>query len=206
MAWFRSSGSQRAVRPDGSPPRTRPTGALALVAVSVATSLAASGCVIVRDDAGDPVYDDWPYDEVVYETIDADQVLHTALGEGVGLFVEYYAGGTWRLWTSCDTALTNAACTLEAHVVGESALSRVYTDDFEGYDSVDLPYSDELWLYAETTYDSDGVEFDTDPGAAIELELWVDGYLDPGFIYWVGDGFIHEGAPSTPLVLTPDRP
>lgn len=176
-----------------------------------AGALLTSGCVIVDDDhcrdghCYDDPYDGY-YDGPVYETIDADQIMETQLGEGVGLFVEYRSGGTWRVWTSCDTVYTGYSCVLDTYMLAGSSISNVSSEGLESYDYVDQPYPDELIFYAETGADSDAIEFDTDPGVSLELELVLDDYVDPTFIYWVGDGRIHEGASSSPVIFEPDSP
>jgi hypothetical protein len=59
-------------------------------------------------------------------------------------------------------------------------------------------------LHADTTTDSDSVEFDTTPGAEVEFELVLDGVTDPRYVYWFGSGYLHEGSSSTPVWLVPD--
>jgi hypothetical protein len=174
------------------------------VGLLAAAAFSVSGCIIV-DDHADPYLDDHIVidDGHVHETIDADESLQTELGEGVGLFVEYYAGGTWVLWTSCDSYLTDLACDFQVQVVTYSPLGDVTTSDFEAGDDVDVVADDELWFYALTSTDTEVVEFGADPGQAIEVELWVDGYVEPRFIYWVGDGLIHEGAVGSPVIFEP---
>jgi hypothetical protein len=72
--------------------------------------------------------------------------------------------------------------------------------------ALELVAADELWFYAQTGSESDGVDFASDPGAPVELELWLDGYIDPQYIYWVGDGVVHEGAGDSPVVFEPNTP
>jgi hypothetical protein len=175
-------------------------GLLALAGVAV------SGCIIVDDSRhqdGTVLVD---HSEPVYVTIDADQILHTDLGQGVGLFVEYSTGGGWRLWTSCDTAISDVTCSFDAHVVGDADISHVTPVGLGEGDSVELGATNELWFYAETGTESDAVEFASNPGASVELELWLDGAIDPAYIYWVGDGVVHEGAPDSPVVFEPNAP
>lgn len=179
------------------------TGAVVLVLVALC-----GGCIIVDDGYDGPHYYYGPdyYDDPVYVTIDANEVMNTALGEGVGLFVEYESGGTWRLWTSCDTNLTGYACAFDVYAIAGSSVHNVITEDLEAYDHVDITSSDSLVFYAETGSNFDGVTFDTQAGVSLEVELVLDGYVEPSFIYWVGDGVLHEGAAGSPVVFSPNEP
>jgi len=55
----------------------------------------------------------------------------------------------------------------------------------------------------ETTNELDGMTFDMDPGSAITLDAVLDDQCAPEFLFWIGDGALHTGAPSNPLTLTP---
>jgi hypothetical protein len=190
----------------GIPPGVRRGWSRAALASMLAlVGLGGSGCIIVDDTRGHGdtvILDD---SAPLYVTIDADQILHTDIGNGVGLFVEYATGGGWRLWTSCDTNVSGEVCSFQAHVIGSSPFSNV-TPTFDPGDTVELVAADELWFYAQTGSESDGVDFASDPGAPVELELWLDGYIDPQYIYWVGDGVVHEGAGDSPVVFEPNTP
>ena len=166
-----------------------------------------SGCVI-RSDSGHGMHatitDNTDQSDISLETIDADQVLDTDLGQGVGLFVEYSTGGTWRLWTSCDTSISDSACDFQVHVITGAPLGDITSQGFEAGDSFDLAAADELWFYAQTGTDSDAIQFPITAGAHVQVELWVDGAESPDFVYWVGDGVVHEGAPTQPVEFAPN--
>jgi hypothetical protein len=163
-----------------------------------------SGCFVSSDDGDDTVI---VVDDATYVTIDSDALLETTLGEGAGMFVEYESGGLWRLWTSCDTALQGARCFWDAHVIARSALD--YLGDAETHennDYVDVYGADELVFHAVTDYDSDQIEFVTDPGALVEIDLGLDGYDSPDYLVWQGNGYVHHGAERSPVVFQPDLP
>jgi hypothetical protein len=188
----------------GSAPGAAPRRSLAAVAgLLTLMGLGASGCIIVDDSRNHDGTVTVDQSTPVYVHIDADQVLHTDLGQGVGLFVEYATGGGWHLWTSCDTDISDATCSFQAHAIGDADFAHVTPENFGPGDSVELAAADELWFYAETGSESDGVTFTSEPGADIELEVWVDGNIEPQFIYWVGDGVVHEGASDSPVVFEP---
>ncbi len=167
---------------------------------SVALCLASLGC-----HHHDDYYDD-PYYDAQYTTIDADYVLETDLGYGAGVFVEYSMGGLWYLWTSCDTAVAVGDCTYDIHVLSHSPIDSVAGYDLEGWDNVDPYASDAFMFYADTAFMSDAVEFTTAPGALVEIELVLDGYVAPEYFVWYGNGRVHNGAAGSPVVFQPDVP
>jgi len=179
---------------------------LSLATALAAAAVLASGCIFVDDDY--PVED--PYIHVDYDpvttTIDADMILSTELGYGAGLFVEYTQGGLWRLWTSCDTYASGYDCNWDIRVWADSAIGDIYLEDPEGYDDVALSGSNAFSFYAQTSFAYDAVEFELYPGDAIEVEAVLDGYLAPDYVYWWGRGFLHEGAPGSPITFVPDIP
>ena len=186
-------------------PRAR-SSCVAVAGLLALGGLGLSGCIIIDDsrhEDGGVLID---HSEPVYVTIDADQILHTDLGQGVGLFVEYSTGGGWRLWTSCDTLISDATCRFDAHAVGDADLSHVTAVGLGEGDSVELGAANELWFYAETGTEADAVEFASTPGSSVEVELWLDGAIHPDYLYWVGDGVVHEGAPDSPVVFEPNAP
>lgn len=170
----------------------------------LALALACGACIIVDDDFhGDPALH---ADDAVYVTIDADHSLTTDLGYGAGLFVEYYRGGHWTLWTSCDTEITGLDCHWEASISAFAPIYGVDGFELEGYDYVDRYGSDGLTFIADTAYHLDGIDFDTEPGALVQLEVWLDGYLAPEYVVWFGNGEVRGGITHASLVLQPDAP
>jgi hypothetical protein len=173
-----------------------------------------AGCVIVDEhDHGDNHYIDEEIDppaplEPDLFTIDTDQTLKAEPGEGVGLFVEYAAGGNWLLWTTCDTNYSNVGCKFDvfASVDKASELKIAEGLDFEGYDEVEVLDNGEAHVHLETASDIDSVLLTTTPGAIMRVELMLDGIGNERFIYWVGDGVLHEGAPTNPIDLLPSSP
>lgn len=179
-------------------------------AAMVATlGLLGAGCIIV-DDGGyygpHYYYEPGYYDDPVWVTIDADEVLETTLGEGAGVFVEYESGGLWRIWTACDTNVTGYTCLFDVYATAGSSIDRVATDDLEAYDQVDITAPDALVFYTETGIDYDGIAFQAEPGAWLELEVLLDGAVDPRYIFWVSDGAVQDGAPGSPVIFEPDEP
>lgn len=184
-------------------------------AMSIAVSGATTGCVIVDDDDDDDYHgntdraDDPPaLPEPVLVSIDTDQTVNSEPGEGAGLFVEYQAGGTWRFWTTCDTNYSNVACKFDAFVSVDtsSVIEAVEENDLEGFDDVEVLENGEAHLHAETSSDIDMMTVTTTPGAIVRVEVYLDDVLNERFIYWVGGGVLHTGAPTNPVDFEPTSP
>ena len=183
------------------PWRTRVPGLL-LVALA---SVAPFGC-----DSGDAsYYEPSPPDETPAprSTIDRDaELVDRSPGYGVGVFVEYRAGGEWRIDVGCDTLSSTVPCSwLIVAEPLEGTLFDVATHDLESSDDFEfLPTS--VGIEGTTTDDFDGVSFKAEPGTAIALFAALDGYAESRFVYWVGAGAVHAGAPEVPFELEPDLP
>lgn len=178
-----------------------------------------TGCIIVdEDDDGhhrgdDPVFVDPgtenpPPQEIMEFPIDTDKVLESPAGEGIGLFVEYAAGGTWRLWTTCDTNYSNVGCKFDvlASVDTSSKIDVVEGSDLEGFDEITALDAGSVSMHAETASDYDVMTLLTTPGSILRVDILLDGEPASRFIYWVGDGILHEGAPTNPVDFKPTLP
>ncbi|WP_438028381.1 hypothetical protein [Sorangium sp. So ce233] len=190
----------------------------------VAASLALSGCIVVDEDGRDhhhDHHDDWddgdggdstppppPTNNPMRVSIDTDALLSSEPGEGVGIFVEYAAGGTWTLWTTCDTNQSQVACSFDlyASVDTSSELFDIEGIDIEKTDATRLVDEGVAYFHAETGSDIDAMAFTTTEGAVVRLEAYLDGAQEPRYVYWFGDGILHEGAPTNPLDFEPTVP
>lgn len=176
---------------------------------------AASGCFINfgEDDeevviVDPPANTPQPTDPILVD-IDPDATMDSTPGEGVGLYVEYAQGGHWTLWTTCDTNYSSAACTFDAVVSVDTAseLLAATGEDLEGHDVVDDRYADGMARFVvDTDSDIDVMRLDTTPGAIVRLDLTLDGIAETRFVYWIGNGVLHAGAPSNPVDFQPLSP
>src|SRR5262245_54525286 len=113
----------------------------AVLGLALILPLAQSACIIVEDHdehegwAGGKAPPDDPVEPLAV-AIDADAVLSAKPGDGVGLFVEYAAGGRWRIWTTCDTTTSGVSCNFEAAVSVDikSEILSVTGEDLEAGD------------------------------------------------------------------------
>ncbi len=133
--------------------------------------------------------------------IDTGATLSTTPGTGVGVFVEYAAGGHWTVTTACDTSTSDQACGFDIFVAGADAntiLSNPAGATLAGDDGVDIQTDGSFHLATNTSTALEGMTFDATPGATVELEMYLDGVPQPRFVYWIGGKVLHTGAPTDP--------
>ena len=151
--------------------------------------------------------------EVPAAVIDTDATLtDVEPGRGVGLFVEYAAGGRWRMYVTCDSLDSDLGCRWDVIVSSSSSITAI---EAEGAgpevwleplrDSAGRSYS-ALRFLSDTTTTLDGVNFATEAGTAVRLDVLLDGVADGRYTYWVGGGAVHRGAPSSVIDLLPTAP
>lgn len=175
---------------------------------------ALTGCIVVDggDDGRTTVIDNNPPPPVdttpMAVTIDSDVALDATPGDGVGVFVEYYAGGTYRIWTTCDTTFSENACAFDIFTSVDSSSTIVATteENLEGADSIIVNAGQgTVDLRFDTGFDYDAAVIDVTPGATLRVEVFVDGSSDARFTYWFGNGVLHEGAPTNPIDFIPSK-
>jgi len=175
-------------------------------------ALLASACTYDNGDARrytDPPSDNSPTScgPAIQSTIDVDRQIEVQAGEGAGVFIEYTSGGHWQLRTTCDSLKNNVACKWDIIVTPEDGqtFSNVVATDLESTDAV-RPFPDDTRSYqliAETSGDIDGFTFDTAAGAAISVDALIDDQCALPYFFWIGDGALHSGSPSNPVILAP---
>src|SRR6188768_5730 len=117
---------------------------------------------------------------VVQTGIDTDAQIDVQPGNGAGAYFAYESGGRWQMHTTCELTQNSAPCDWDIIVTPEDgrSISNVVPQDFEkGEDSV-APYPDDprsYQLLAKTGNDVDGISFDTEPGTAIQVDVFLDG-------------------------------
>ncbi|HVK69375.1 MAG TPA: hypothetical protein VM694_33190 [Polyangium sp.] len=170
-----------------------------------------TGCIIVDDDDDETVIidDGRPPEQPMEMSIESDVQLDALPGDGVGVFVEYYASGVYRVWTTCDTNFSGVVCPIDIFmsVDTSSTIDAVVTDDFEGADHVNVREAlGTVDMHVDTGVDIDAVEISTTPGAILRLEVLIDNVPQPRFVYWYGNGVLHNGAPTSPVDFVPTVP
>ncbi|MFL5582108.1 MAG: hypothetical protein ACJ8AO_17215 [Gemmatimonadaceae bacterium] len=170
-------------------------------------SLFGTGCFVDASIGVDGTIVD-PGPVIAEVSIDPGATLEASPGDGVGLFVEYAGGGHWNVFTTCDTAFSGTSCNFDVLV---SADPRVQLSHVEGYelnafDTLSLNGDGSIQLVTDTDFGMNGMSFDADPGATIEVDILLDGEAQPQFIYAVSDGVILKGVPTSPVDFTPAAP
>lgn len=176
-------------------------------------SLALGGCMYDRghhDDCYGPNCDpSYPPTSAAKATIDTGATLADIdPGQGAGAFVEYQTGGKWRVFTACDTEVSKLSCRWDIIVsVGSSSeLIEFTAEELESSDYLDWRDSRSVRMVATNTLDFDGFTFDVTPGATVRVDVYLDDAPAPAYIYWVGEGGLHQGAPTNPIDFTPSEP
>jgi hypothetical protein len=161
-------------------------------------------------DATDPYYSDpTPVASVAEIEIDTGASMSADPGNGVAVYVQYDAGGLWTVYTTCDTGITGASCDFDIMVSGldsRTMISNVQGFDLETGDTITLNDDGSFNLVTSTSFGMNGITFDADPGATMELDILLDGAEQPQFTYVVSNGTVLEGVPTNPVDLTPVVP
>ena len=172
-------------------------------------ALGSTGCLVdgsATITTTDPTVDVTP--AVAEIAIDPGATMSSDPGNGVGLFVQYDQGGHWNLFTTCDTAITGTSCNFDVIVSADRdvLIDNVQGVDLEDRDSVTLNPDGSVNLVTDTSFGSQGLSFDADPGAVIEVDMLLDGVAQPRFVYVVSDGDLLDGVPSNPVDFAPVAP
>jgi hypothetical protein len=147
-----------------------------------------------------------PSDTIEESTIDTDRLLDVDPGAGAGAFFEYESGGVYHVTTSCDVA-SGPDCVWDIVVVplDGAPIQSFAPFDLESDDSLSFGLGNQLQLITNTGEDFDGFSFQTDPGAGIQIDALLDNGAANRYLFWVGDGALHQGAPSNPINLVPSE-
>jgi hypothetical protein len=140
--------------------------------------------------------------------IDTDATLtDISPGEGAGVFVEYQTGGTWRIRTSCDTRVSGASCVWDIIVTPINGTVNTFVgEELESSDWLGRERFDGVRLISFTDFSIDGVSIQATESVPVRLDVYLDGQPANRYIYWVGDGGLHRGAPDNPIDLLPTAP
>jgi hypothetical protein len=186
--------------------------------LGVPLAFLAAACTYDNGDANHALYDNSlpaSCSTPVDSTIDTGRTIQVDAGLGAGVFIEYATGGHYHLRTSCDSTITptHASCSWDIIITPDvgKTITNIAGENLEGSDNVHVypPPADQpnaspsYQLTAQTSTEIDGVTFDIDPGATVSIDAFLDGTCALPFFFWVGDGALHTGSPSNPLVLTP---
>lgn len=184
---------------------------LSTLTVSAVLAFAGTGCVVTAGvDPDVVVVDDGPPPPAAIAeiSIDPGATMSSRPGEGVGVFVQYDEGGHWSIFTTCDTSITATSCNFDILVSADPrvVLDNVEGTDLESGDSVTLGSDGSINLVTDTAFGTQGLSFDADPGATVELDVLLDGVAQPDYVFVVSDGRLLSGVPSNPVDFSPAAP
>jgi hypothetical protein len=194
-------------------------GPVRLSALIVATATGVAGC------SGSDVYyapTGTPAPTVIRTvTIQTDTIVTPIdIGKAAGLFVDYRAGGEWRIQATCNVLEpypceydTTQDCIPPPCAWDLVAMARSGPLDFvaAALDPEDRIYranDGAIRLYFDTTTEIDSVRLLADPGEGLQLDVLLDYYNDVGKVTWTQEAAteVTTGAPSNPVVFTPTSP
>jgi hypothetical protein len=138
--------------------------------------------------------------------VDTNQTMSAAPGDGVGVFVEYKAGGGWHLWWTCDTNKSSQTCNFTIKLAATNALSNVVTAGAAQASDVNPGVTTFQTVTGSTI---DGVTFNTTAGDVLTLDASVDGLQDGSFVFFVQGGKVnggYTGKLTNPLKLEGSTP
>jgi hypothetical protein len=141
--------------------------------------------------------------------VDTNQTMNVQGGQGVGVFVQYTAGGHWHVFWACDTSLSGLPCDYSMKITG-TAIANPKTVQFEQTDSLDSATTDQLVATTHVTTGIDAVDFDAQPGADMKIDLTMSGLRTGEFFFFVQNGLVNGNFPSDkltdPLIFEPSTP
>lgn len=140
-------------------------------------------------------------------------------GKGVGLFVDYLAGGKWRIQTTCNVLevvpcdadpsqdCQPTPCPWDVVATALSGTLEVQGAELDATDRIFRVNDASVRLVVETAAEIDSVRLLADPGEHLQLDVYLDGLYDATFVSWANqDGTITSNPPSDPVVFSPTSP
>ena len=130
-------------------------------------------------------------------------------GQGIGIYVEYDAGGHWTLSWTCDTSVTNLVCTylVDASVSADNGtIQNAVAVPPSGMDSLRQTSPLQVEAVTTTTTGVDQITFDTTPGATLTVAVQLNA---PVSFFFVQDGKVnggYTGQLTNPMMFLPTAP
>ncbi len=141
--------------------------------------------------------------------VDPDKTMTAQPGQGVGVFTEYQTGGHWHVWWTCDTSRSLASCSFDVSVsVASGAIANAIGEALEPSDQLVQPSPGQVEVITQTSTGSDGIRFDTPPGAIITLDAKLNGAAESDLLFFVQDNLVngnYQGTLTDPLMFEPAR-
>ncbi len=126
--------------------------------------------------------------------VDTGKTMTAPGGDGVGVFVEYGAGGKWHVSWTCDTNKTNLSCAFGIKIAALSGqISNVAIDNAATSDLISQSDPATITATTTTTTNTVGVNFAADPGGTVEITAQIGGVSDASYFFFVQNGQVNGG-------------
>jgi hypothetical protein len=176
-------------------------------ASSLTLAAALTGCWTDAGPTGGPP-PDLCADVPAYE-IDTGASLSFTPGVDAGYYLSYPGSGAWHFEWTCDTKLSAQGCNFTGSILVPTLTAGPSCYMCEADDMVvSQPAPDgqtEVDFNTITSTGIDGVEFSTDPGVSIHIDLQVNGLYQNDLIF-LPSGGAGLTAVCNPVDLTPSTP
>ena len=142
--------------------------------------------------------------------VDTNGTLVATPGQGIGVYVEYQAGGHWHVSWTCDTLLTNQSCDFVVDASVDPSAGTIENAAglaHSGTNSLNEASSrQQIEAVTSTTTGIDEVTFDATPGAIVTVTVQLNAPVSFFFVQnnQVNGGY--TGALTNPLLFRPSSP
>ena len=141
--------------------------------------------------------------------VDTDQTMTADPGQGVGVFIEYGAGGKWHIWWTCDTAKTQQSCDFALSATTTAGnISNPDAQQLAG-GAMTTPNPSTIEAKVVTRNEVHGISFTTNPGVVLTVKASLGGITEGSFLFFVQHGKVnggYTGPLSNPLQLQGKTP
>ena len=142
--------------------------------------------------------------------VETNQTMVAKGGEGVGVFVQYRAGGHWHVWLTCDTLVSGLDCRFNVSAVASTgALSNLLATPGKTA-RIDLStIGGAVTASSQLTNEVAGFDFGSVAGATLTVTATVSGMQSGDFFFFVQDGKVNGGFGgrlTNPLRFEPTKP
>lgn len=154
--------------------------------------------------------------------IDTDnEIKGLSPGLEPGVFVDYKAGGAWRIQTTCNVDeklpcdfdpsqdCQPPPCGWDVVATARAGSLEVTEAAIDPSDRIFRANEGAVRLMFETADEIDSVHLTADPGEKLQLDVYLDGFYDSSLVGWPeaeGATETTTGAPSNPVVFEPRKP
>jgi hypothetical protein len=131
--------------------------------------------------------------------VDTNQVMTATGGGGVGVFVEYKAGGHWHVYWTCDSTVNPSASTCDFDLRLSTNAGNIGNVAAQGSVNPGMGGSPSLEIQSAVTTELDGITFDTPAGAVVTIDALVAGTRDGRLFFFVQNGVVDGNVDTTRL-------